>query len=383
MEKQRLRRAREEADGENKVAEEDHTYQARQRDGRNPSFIQTETSLPREDDSATAPPEIDTEEMQPLVKPPNINGKNPFQQRPAFTSPSKGSAISNTNENIDSDEYSPISWQDQEEEGSFQANASSPSGSKFANPMRSAPSTATEIPNGSTSSENEEVPIERFNSSPSFVYNAPITMSDLDSSPQKPEADSVSKYDSSYFMNIPSNSDEKPQSFDYIQKWAENNQDLSKQTDEALDEPSVENGNSNSGTWYGSNEPPTTTSKPSTNTKPVSRKGTSYLDNYSKRDASVRPNRTNDAVSFSGGSSREQPSQQSSSSQSGTVYPDRIKAAYRDWCQYYGKEYNETRLRTFSSNFLAVEKYHRETGVSLILNELADMTSEEFKQNKN
>ena len=58
------------------------------------------------------------------------------------------------------------------------------------------------------------------------------------------------------------------------------------------------------------------------------------------------------------------------------------RASYCDWCQYYGKDYSEDRLRTFSANFLAVEKYHRETGVSLILNELADMTSEEFQKGR-
>mmetsp|Transcript_36350 Transcript_36350/g.87761 ORF Transcript_36350/g.87761 Transcript_36350/m.87761 type:complete len:1773 (-) Transcript_36350:3283-8601(-) len=62
-------------------------------------------------------------------------------------------------------------------------------------------------------------------------------------------------------------------------------------------------------------------------------------------------------------------------------FPERIESAYRDWCQYYGKEASEDRLRIFASNFLAVEKYHRETGVSLILNELADMTSDEFQSN--
>jgi hypothetical protein len=63
-------------------------------------------------------------------------------------------------------------------------------------------------------------------------------------------------------------------------------------------------------------------------------------------------------------------------------FPERIQAAYVDWCQYYGKTYNEGRLRIFAANFLAVEKYHRETGVSLILNELADMTSDEFQRRK-
>jgi hypothetical protein len=63
----------------------------------------------------------------------------------------------------------------------------------------------------------------------------------------------------------------------------------------------------------------------------------------------------------------------------GSEFPERIRAAYRDWCQYYDKPYNEGRLQIFATNFLAVEKYHRETGVSLILNELADMTSEEYQ----
>ena len=107
-------------------------------------------------------------------------------------------------------------------------------------------------------------------------------------------------------------------------------------------------------------------------------KGGSYLDNLSKSGSS-----TNGNNSYDGNSSRQDPMAQDASSQGEEVYPERIKAAYRDWCQYYGKEYNDSRLGTFASNFLAVERYHRETGVSLILNELADMTSEEFQQNKN
>ena len=68
-----------------------------------------------------------------------------------------------------------------------------------------------------------------------------------------------------------------------------------------------------------------------------------------RRKSDLSANRDN---SYGGNSSRDDPMEQDASSQGGEVYPERIKAAYRDWCQYYGKEYNESRLGTFSSNFL-------------------------------
>jgi len=242
--------------------------------------------------------------------------------------------------------------------------------------------------NGSISSEAEEASTESLGNAPYFGNSNQNTQSNPSPSTEKSDADSVSNYDGSYFMNMPTNNDEEPQSFDYIQNWTESNQNLSKESEAAPEDQSAENGTVDGGSWYGGNGAPKSTSEQSTN--PFARrssfmnKGASYLENLSKSDSPSSSNGVNGGDSYAGGTpQQEEVAQQEVPSQSGSTYPERIKAAYRDWCQYYGKEYNENRLATFSSNFLAVERYHRETGVSLILNELADMTSEEFQQNKN
>lgn len=120
----------------------------------------------------------------------------------------------------------------------------------------------------------------------------------------------------------------------------------------------------------------------------------SYLDNLSAtpkdRGASSQPSPIEDSQPYSSPPTPPTPAASPPNSRNGANYlenlqsqfPERIESAYRDWCQYYGKEASEDRLRIFATNFLAVEKYHRETGVSLILNELADMTSDEFKNGK-
>ena len=59
---------------------------------------------------------------------------------------------------------------------------------------------------------------------------------------------------------------------------------------------------------------------------------------------------------------------------------DRIREAYREWCNYYERAYDEKRLKTFASNFVAVEKYHLHTNESLVLNEFADMTEREYRK---
>jgi len=59
---------------------------------------------------------------------------------------------------------------------------------------------------------------------------------------------------------------------------------------------------------------------------------------------------------------------------------DRIREAYREWCKYYGRSYDEKRLRTFAANFVAVEKYHLQTKVSLVLNEFAELTEREYSK---
>jgi hypothetical protein len=58
---------------------------------------------------------------------------------------------------------------------------------------------------------------------------------------------------------------------------------------------------------------------------------------------------------------------------------DRIRKAYWEWCHYYGKTYDEKRLKAFTINFLAVEKYHQQTNKELVLNEFADMSELEYQ----
>lgn len=56
----------------------------------------------------------------------------------------------------------------------------------------------------------------------------------------------------------------------------------------------------------------------------------------------------------------------------------RIRAAYLDWCKEYGKEPDEERFPTFSSNFLVMESYAQENGKDMQLNKYADCTEEEY-----
>lgn len=64
----------------------------------------------------------------------------------------------------------------------------------------------------------------------------------------------------------------------------------------------------------------------------------------------------------------------------GFLDEDRIREAYRQWCEFYGRSYDEKRFQTFSSNFVAVEKYHLQTKQPLVLNEFADMTEQEYRK---
>jgi len=60
------------------------------------------------------------------------------------------------------------------------------------------------------------------------------------------------------------------------------------------------------------------------------------------------------------------------------IVEDRIRGAYREWCEYYGRSYDETFLKTFTSNF--VENYRRQTNKSLALNEFVGMTESEYER---
>jgi len=58
---------------------------------------------------------------------------------------------------------------------------------------------------------------------------------------------------------------------------------------------------------------------------------------------------------------------------------DRIREAYRQWCEYYERSYDEMRLQNFAASFVAVEEYHLRTNEPLVLNEFADMTEPEYR----
>ncbi len=56
----------------------------------------------------------------------------------------------------------------------------------------------------------------------------------------------------------------------------------------------------------------------------------------------------------------------------------RVRSAYLEWCKEYGKEADESRFPTFSSNYLAMEEYAKENGKTMQLNMYADCTEEEY-----
>ncbi|KAL3793133.1 hypothetical protein HJC23_005635 [Cyclotella cryptica] len=58
----------------------------------------------------------------------------------------------------------------------------------------------------------------------------------------------------------------------------------------------------------------------------------------------------------------------------------RVRSAYMEWCKEYGKQPDESRFPTFSSNFLAMEEYANENGREMVLNKYADCTEEEYRK---
>ena len=56
----------------------------------------------------------------------------------------------------------------------------------------------------------------------------------------------------------------------------------------------------------------------------------------------------------------------------------RVRSAYLEWCKEYGKEVDESRFPTFTSNYLAMEQYAKENGKTMQLNMYADCTEEEY-----
>jgi predicted DNA-binding transcriptional regulator AlpA len=60
-----------------------------------------------------------------------------------------------------------------------------------------------------------------------------------------------------------------------------------------------------------------------------------------------------------------------------------IRSEYNAWLQRYGKaSVNESRYVNFKANFLALQEHERQTGKSLMMNEFADYSAEEFAQEK-
>jgi outer membrane biosynthesis protein TonB len=57
----------------------------------------------------------------------------------------------------------------------------------------------------------------------------------------------------------------------------------------------------------------------------------------------------------------------------------RIRSSYLGWCKENGKESDESRFPTFSSNFLTMEKFAEENEKDMVLNKFADCTQEEYK----
>jgi hypothetical protein len=57
---------------------------------------------------------------------------------------------------------------------------------------------------------------------------------------------------------------------------------------------------------------------------------------------------------------------------------DPIRRIYSDWCKQYGKEPDESRYPTFSTNFLGLAQYCSNTGTEIDLNEYADCTQAEY-----
>ena len=58
----------------------------------------------------------------------------------------------------------------------------------------------------------------------------------------------------------------------------------------------------------------------------------------------------------------------------------RLANAYKEWCETYQDEINESRWEIFSYNYYQTEAYRATTGLPLILNEYADMTCAEYNR---
>lgn len=341
--------------------------------------------------ASTGSPIMDRNSSQPVVKPPQSREPRAFPPRPSFTPPQQlndNDSLSTTSDKRFLDENI---WRDQYD---LEDHNRGPSRFKqnimklrremepgYGPPFREPPEGPIVGPPGDRDDfmmvESEEALIDRFDDMSG--YTAPRNYVSGVVSPED-----GSRYEDPYFMDVPEEDGlEYPtpevsppsflnqESYSYSEEWS------GLDNDEATDGPSNsrdekhalnENWSPEHGNSFGSGGN-------------MMNQGASYLDKLSK---SVQPSPPgiNRGSSYLNDLSRQQHHPGAGMGVGSTDFPERIRAAYRDWCQYYGKAYNEGRLRIFAANFLAVEKYHRETGVSLILNELADMTSEEYQNRK-
>ena len=316
------------------------------------------------------------EESQPVVKPPSSKSKSVFQSRPTFTTSLKESIPSNSDGEEKFGDYR-SSWENRDGEESVDDDKNDDI--KYASPNDDDyKESLSKIEVFSGESYHENV----FNQASSSNVHGTVQNND----------------GGSYFMDVPPTDDEESSG-----KTFSLNQGLSGissvQSKKLPDQPRTRVDDTSSeysvdaGAWYKKNNSQSKNETPlkgarqdslvdsSSRQGSLLNKGANYLENLSKGNTSPADNVIMKGTSpISTSNNPGKYSQQLSSPES--AFPERIQAAYRDWCRYYGKAYSEDRLRTFSSNFLAVEKYHRETGVSLILNELADLTSDEFQKGK-
>ncbi|KAL3928544.1 MAG: hypothetical protein SGBAC_012605 [Bacillariaceae sp.] len=56
-----------------------------------------------------------------------------------------------------------------------------------------------------------------------------------------------------------------------------------------------------------------------------------------------------------------------------------IRLAYKEWCEYYGKKSDDSRMQIFAKNFADAKEFYKESGRALLLNEYADLSASEYK----
>jgi len=341
-------------------------------------------------------PKIVPDTAQPVVKPPQSREQRTFPQPPSFTS------HPNAKESTDERFLNEEAWQAQRPNGPsrFQSNImklrkeSDPSFSppfRDRDPSRGAPRGPPEDSEGFMVLESEEALIEAFEDMASFGGESYGSRGVLDPEDTDPSGEAI--YEEPYFMDVPENEEDIgdkesmypnpgvsppfPVQESYSDSWSSSDS-APKNFEPKVNHPSRMGMPSNGNTWSSSydDDPPSRGSGIPFGRGGSMNQGASYLDNLSNPSEMSRP-RMNYGSSYLNELSNQQ---QHPAPDERPEFPDRIQEAYRDWCEYYGKSYDVIRLRIFAANFLAVEKYHRETGVSLILNELADMTADEYQQ---